>query len=130
VVVGEAVEVVVEGVEPGGGQDAGLAHGAAHAASDAPGLSMASAVPARRDPTGQPRPLERVTMTVSAVAAKSAGGDAAGDGGVPESGAVHVDGEAVLVGDVPDLPQVSRGVILPPAVLWVFSTQIREVWGW
>ena len=72
VILGEPLEIVVERVEPGRGEHAGLAHRAAEHAPRAAGRAMSSRRPASRLPTGQPRPFDRATETRSKGAASSA----------------------------------------------------------
>ena len=52
--------------------------------------------PASAEPTGAPSPLLKQTETVSKCSRPLAGGDAGGDDGVPEPGAVEVHDQAVL----------------------------------
>ena len=66
VVLGQALDVVIERVQAGGGDDPGLAHGAADLLLDPPGLvDEVAASPASTAPTGAPRPLEKSIQTES-----------------------------------------------------------------
>ena len=67
VVVGQAVDHRVERDEPGGGQDAGLAHAAAQPLALDPGPGdRRRPGPASTEPTGAPRPFDRQRVTVVA----------------------------------------------------------------
>ena len=66
VVVRETVDVVVERVEPGGRHDPRLAHRAAEPVLLDPRACHQLALPAMTAPSGQPRPFERQSVTVSA----------------------------------------------------------------
>ena len=57
---------------------------------------MSSREPARSAPSGQPRPFERQSVTVSKRAAISAGGTLLRRGRVEQARAVEMDGEAEL----------------------------------
>ena len=70
-VLGQSHDVVVERVEPGGGQDAGLAHRAPTRRARTAG-AMSAARPAITLPTGQPSPFDKATDTTSNGAASSA----------------------------------------------------------
>ena len=66
VVVGQPVDVVRQRVLPGRGEDAGLAHAAAHPLADPPGLGdPLGAADTTSEPTGAPSPLDRQTDSVS-----------------------------------------------------------------
>ena len=72
---------------------------------------MTSREPTSTDPTGQPRPLLRQNVTVSAGPARSRAVDAVralGDDGVPEAGAIDVERDAASAGDRRDLAGVRR----------------------
>ena len=106
VVVGEPVDVVVQRVQAGGGEDAGLPHAAAHPLADDPGpRRCCSALPTTSEPTGAPRPLDRQTDRVSKSAPYVGSGTPVGDVRVPDPGAVAVQGEAGVVGDLAQRPQ-------------------------
>jgi hypothetical protein len=96
VVLGQALDVVVECIEACGGDDTGLAHGAAQALFPDPGLldqhcgagehaaHRAAEALGEVDPDGIEGPGE------------VGRGDARGDGGVHQARAVHVEGEPGL----------------------------------
>ena len=65
VVVGEALDVVVERVDAGRRDDARLPHAAAEQLAHRLARPTSSAVPAMIDPTGAPSPFERQNWTVS-----------------------------------------------------------------
>ena len=66
VVVGQPLDVVGQRVPAGRGEDAGLAHAAAHPLADHPRRARsARAVETTTEPTGAPRPLDRQTDMVS-----------------------------------------------------------------
>ena len=62
---GEPLDVVVERVHPGRGDDPCLTHRAAHAVLLHRARCISSAEPAISAPSGQPSPLERHSVTVS-----------------------------------------------------------------
>jgi hypothetical protein len=64
-VLGQAVDMVVEGVEAHGGQHAGLAHRAAPAPLQQPRRIDEVGDPASTAPTGQPRPLVKAIQALS-----------------------------------------------------------------
>ena len=108
VVVGEALDVVVERVEPRRGDDAGLAHRAAEEVLEPPRLRHPRRDPAINAPTGQPRPFERQRLTVSNSCAVLGCGNAGGDDGVEEPRPVEVrrqPARARLRRHLPHLPQ-------------------------
>ena len=129
VVVGQPVDVVVEGVQPGGGQDADLAHPAAHPLAPDPRLGdRVGASPTTSEPTGAPSPLDRQTASTSAHGAVRRERDAGGDVGVPDPGAVEVDADADRGRPTRAAPaRSSSGSTAPPAKLWVFSTETAVV---
>ncbi len=123
VVDGEPVDVVVEGVEPGGRDDPGLPHRAAEEVLLAPAPSISSAGPASSAPSGQPSPFERQSVTVSNDAAEICGRDAERDGGVQEPRAVEMDARARARGPRSSTrSSSSSGQTRPPATLCVFSS--------
>ena len=65
-------------------------------------ISIRSAGPASTAPSGQPRPFERQSVTVSTRDPIAAGRNAEGDGGVHQPGAVHVDADTRGPGDGDD----------------------------
>ena len=65
VILGESIDVAVEGVDAGRGNDSRLAHGAAHQCLPRRACQANSRDVASRAPSGQPRPLLRQSVTVS-----------------------------------------------------------------
>ena len=65
VIVGQAVDVVLEGVQAGGGDDTRLPHAAAEELAPRCARAIMAALPSSTEPTGAPRPFDRQTVTES-----------------------------------------------------------------
>ena len=129
VVLGEPLDVVVEGVQPGRGEHARLAHPAAEPLAQHPGpLGAGGAAVTTSEPTGAPRPLLRQTDRVPNTRAVGRERRAGGDGGVPDAGAVAVQRDAVRRRPAPAAPAArASGCTAPPPRLWVCSTLTAAV---
>ena len=109
VVVREAVDVVVEGVEAGGGDDAGLAHGAAELMLHTPGLGDEVAGSGQDSADGGAEAFAEVDPDRVELGGELERRDAGGDDGVHEAGAVHVHRESVAARDLGDLRDAREG---------------------
>ena len=128
VVVGQPVDVVVEGVQPGGGQDADLPHPAAHPLAAYPrlgdgvgGADHQRADRARRGPwTGTRRSRRRRRRTPRAGRRSRRGRSRSGrrrGGRRCRRRSAHARSAS----------RSSSGSTAPPAKLWVFSTETAAV---
>ena len=129
VVVGQPLDVVVEGVQPRRGQHADLAHAAAEPLAPHPGLVRSRPrSPTTREPTGAPRPLLRQTARTSAHRAVLRRAGCRSRRARSRSGrrrrARRSRGRRRT-----RAPRACRrcGVTAPPPKLWVFSTEIARV---
>ena len=95
VVVGQAVHVVVEGMEARRGADAGLAHAAAEALLPAPGLVDEGGTAGQRGPERRAEALGEVDPDRIERRGHVLGGNTRGHAGVHQAGAVHVRGPAL-----------------------------------
>ena len=128
VVLGEPVDVVVEGVEPGRGEDARLAHAAAEPLAQHPGaLGAGAAAVTTTEPTGAPRPLRRQTDSVSnsraVVRQRVAGGDEAFQMRAPSQCSATPWPSTSARSSC----STASGCTAPPPRLWVCSTQTAAV---
>lgn len=102
VVLGKAVDVMVECVEGCGGEDAGLAHGAAEHLAEAVDALDGGAIAGDRGADGRAESLAEAAGDGVEVSCVLGWGDAGGDGGVPEACAVEVGLEAESLGGCGD----------------------------
>jgi hypothetical protein len=122
VVFGEACAVVIEGVEGRGGEDAGLAHGAAEHLAEAEDTGDGGLVAGDGGTGGGAQALGEAAGDGVEIPGVAGGVDAGGRGGVPDAGAVEVQLEskfAGAAGDPVDLLQGPDGAAA--AVLGVFD---------
>ena len=128
-VVGEPVDVVVERVDARRGDDPGLPHRAAEEVLRAPRLApSAPSEPATIAPSGQPRPFERQSVTVSNVPPISAAGTPSATAAFSEPRAVEVHAQPELArGRRRTAASSSSGQIRPPDELCVFSSETSFV---
>lgn len=103
VVVGEAIDVVLQGIDAGRRDDAGLAHSAAEQVLETPGLGNELLVAGQDAADGATESLREIDPTGIEVLAVVARGDTGCDDGVEESRPVKVHEEAVLASDGGDL---------------------------
>ena len=131
VILGEPVYVVLEGVEGGGGDDAGLPHTAAEGLARPAGLPDGLLVAGEQGPDGRPEPLGGAHGDRVGVRAPLAGRDAGRGLRVEEPGPVEVDLQAELLRRLGDRGEVleredlaARGVV---GVLQAEQPRAREV---
>src|SRR5262249_9113647 len=94
-VLGEAVDVVIEGVECGCGQDAGLAHAAAQHLTNPPRLPYERLASGQGGADRRAQALAETDRDAVAMLAPLAGRGSRGDNGVPQAGAVQMHGQPV-----------------------------------
>ena len=109
VIVGESCAVMFEGVECGGGEDAGLAHAAAEHFAEAAGALDDVARAAEGGADGCAEAFGEADADGVEWGGVFEFGDAGGGRGVPEPSAVEVEFEAVVSGDGFDFPELSDG---------------------
>ena len=109
VIVGESCAVMFEGVECGGGEDAGLAHAAAEHFAEAAGALDDVARAAEGGADGCAEAFGEADADGVEGGGVFEFGDAGGGCGVPETSAVEVEFEAVVSGDGFDLPELGDG---------------------
>ena len=123
VIVGQPLDVMLERVEAGGGEDAGLAHAAAEHLADAVHAvdELRRAADQRADRRAEAlRQAERDGVEPLHPARRR---DAAGDDGVEQPRAVEVQTQAALACRRRRSPRTcSNGKMRPPEALWVFSS--------
>ncbi len=100
---------MVEGVECGGGEDAGLAHAAAEHFAEAAGALDDVAWAAEGGADGSAEAFGEADADGVEGGGVFVFGDAGGGGGVPEASAVEVEFQAVVAGDGFDFPELMEG---------------------
>ena len=114
-VVGEPVDVVGEGVAARRGGDAGLAHRPAEPVLPPPRPLDVVGRPGEHGAERRAEALGEVDPRAVDLAGPAVGGDARGDDGVEQAGAVEVDAQPVPVGQVDDLGVAVEGPHRPAA---------------
>src|SRR5690242_6044106 len=94
VVLSEAIHHLSEGEDAGGGEDTSLAHAAAEQLADAPRFFDEVARAGEDGADGGAEAFGEAEHDAIHLGGKVRGGEAQGDSGVEEAGAVQVDGEA------------------------------------
>src|SRR5690606_21722882 len=117
VVVADLGQVVVEGVEAGGGEDARLAQPAAEPSPQPPEGSFQVARAAEEGAGWRAQPLGEADAHRGRAGGEAGWGHAGGGGGVPEARAVEVDRDAVPPSDRVDRVEALEGPDRAPAAI-------------
>ena len=128
VVVGEPLDVVVEGVQARRREDADLPHAAAEPLAPDARLGHLLGRADEHRPDRRAEALGQADADGVELPAVVGERDARGDVGVPEPRAVEVHRDAAVAGGLHAAPRSgSSGCTVPPPKLWVFSTTTSAV---